>query len=336
MPYSNAQNLRRSAHLRHFALPLLALAAGLIASRLSAQSFTQTMVPGQSVEYFRYGAPEDAPNPPDRRFEEGVEQWWADKTTTPRPPYQYDWSILAPSGGVYRSSCTLVDQPDKTPQPIYWYGTAPSGSDPIANPVEFQISQQESGVQGFQFLGQFDAGGSATEVGPYGDAVEAVYFTDRRCTDGGREFGFANQLVANQLYFYYSDYTNCVTTDCASAPRGGGMLLSTIYSTAQITQLDVAHRYYYRATFTDPNTFQISVLDPQTLQPVGCTITGDGVNQPMAGVCQASVATQSFYNLGGNVQGTTGVLVGVIAMSGPGAYVLAGTVFAVDRIDVAH
>jgi len=307
--------------------------------------WTQIDVPGAVVEYFRYGSPLDGSVLGDRRFEEGQEQWWANKTTTTRPPYDYQWSTLPDSNfEVTRSSCQIVHQPDRS---IYWVARSGnsvidySGQYPNAVPNEFHVSDQVSGIHGLEFLGSFSQA-VASSRGPYGEAIETVYFTDRRCTDAGREFGFAHYLVLNDLRFYYSDYTNCGAAYCNSQSDALGVGLDTVADYVSLRNLagywdgtQTSYLFYYHAWFVDDNTMKVEVLNPQSFQPADCTIyNAVGSQIGTSNVCSVTISLQSFFNQGGVVNGGSGYVISGTQQANAGADVPTGAKLSIQEIKV--
>jgi hypothetical protein len=310
--------------------------------------WTQIEVPGASVEYFRYGSPLDGSVLTDRRYEAGQEQWWADKTTTTRPPYAYQWSTLPDSNfSVTRSSCQIVHQPSRVPYPIYWVGLSGgsvvdySGQYPSAVPNEFHVSEQVSGIHGLEFLGSFSQA-VASSRGAYGEAIETVYLTDRRCTDGGREYGFAHYLVLNDLRFYYSDYTNCGAAYCNSQSNAAGIGLDTIADYVSLRNLagywdgtQTSYQFYYHAWFVNDNTMKVEALNPQTFQPADCTIYNAAGSQiGPSNVCSATISLQSFFNQGGVVNGGSGYVISGTQQANAGANIPAGAQFSLQEVKV--
>jgi hypothetical protein len=120
---------------------------------------------------------------------------------------------------VQRGVCGLQNRDE--PRPVYWFsGTSPLvGLYPGATQQEFFLFPIGSHVAGFRAMSSFG-------LAPVGDLpagtypVESIFFTDRRCTDAGREFGFAHFVWSGQLVFYLSDFTNCEGNLCRVDQEG--------------------------------------------------------------------------------------------------------------------
>jgi hypothetical protein len=192
-------------------------------------------------------------------------------------------------------------------------GTWPraNGTEPLAATGEYLETAQFRPVDntnpaGFVFTGEF-AGvakpASTPTTGPGHFFVEAVYFTDRECSDGGTEYGWYRKVAdssfgdtpVNSFVFYYSKFTNC-NLDYGCWDTNGHQVKSTL---ATATMTDVApnaagtYEYKFQVIRSGPD-FNISVLDPGTDQPVTCQwsiSTGGGASGP----CEFPVAIESGY-----------------------------------------
>lgn len=129
--------------------------------------------------------------------------------------FAYDYSGIKPipGGQVQRGVCQLKNR--TSPRPLFWFFGDSSIADryPSATPQEFRLYDVGNGVRGFSFTGSF-GGHYAGAVPPDNYPVETVFYTDRECTDAGREFGFYRAVWEDKTYFYMSDFTNCEGDIC--------------------------------------------------------------------------------------------------------------------------
>jgi len=132
---------------------------------------------------------------------------------TLRPPA--DW---AAAGTIYSGSArTVCPLRDRSSKPVYYFGGSPikdegDGSVPTNITtlfLEASTSINLTGTKGIAFVGEFQGGSSADVSSGYVD--EAVFYTERACTDFDLEYGFARVITpsSDDTIFYYSDYTNC-------------------------------------------------------------------------------------------------------------------------------
>jgi len=186
-----------------------------------------------------------------------------------------------------------------------------NGTEPLAATGEYLATARFGPIEntnpvGFVFNGEF-AGVtkplSVREPGPMHYFVEAVYFTDRECSDGGTEFGWY-RMVSNSAYgdwavnsftFYYSDFTNCgIDYGCWDT---NGHRLGESVETATITSAapNKAGTYQYKfQAIRNGSNFNLSLLDPGTNTPVTCQwsfSTGGG----SSGACEFSLPIESWY-----------------------------------------
>jgi len=177
-----------------------------------APVWTPVMQPGETVEYYKY-------------YNNGTTDLETAQrsTSTPRPPYTYQFPGSSPgmdrylspasyTNGFARSVCRIYNQ-----SKVHWYrsSTAASGT-PLAGTFpmvygaeEFNVSHYYSGVKGLTVLASFNGAGSPES----GSALEVAYFTSRGCSDGGTEYGFVGDLTGGAFYFYWSTYANCGILD---------------------------------------------------------------------------------------------------------------------------
>lgn len=147
-----------------------------------------------SYEYFKFwndGAP--------RAIEKAVPG-----RANPHPPTTYRF-FTGPTSP--RTTCRILDRGPKSQDgPVYWYtpsGKHLDGAFPTPAPSEYNVSALQSDMRGFAVTASFR--GTARD----GNAVETAYFTDKACSDGGVEYGFARDLATNSLLVYWSTFANC-------------------------------------------------------------------------------------------------------------------------------
>jgi hypothetical protein len=159
---------------------------------------------------------------------------------------------------------------------------------------------------GFVFNGEFAGETKASSPPTQGPAhffVEAVYFTDRECSDGGTEYGWYRMVAnsgsggapANSFVFYYSKFTNC-NLDYACWDTNGHQVQSLVASvTINNVAPNAAGTYQHKfQVIRNGSDFNVSVLDPSTDTPVTCqwSISTGGV---ASGTCEFPVPIQSWY-----------------------------------------
>lgn len=188
-----------------------------------------------------------------------------------------------------------------------WLAFPASGQPPLADPERvwngpltsfrrepggYYIASPNVGVRGVQFVGAF--GGKIigntdpSTPNPRSAVTEALFFHQRRCFDGGSEFGFYRRLslpssTSEQytMWFYYSDTTNCTGLAWGHAGSMGGPLVMQSscrdIQNFQFVSQKTEHvavpipyglnsngqwDYLYRAYLTGPTTFRIELRDP--------------------------------------------------------------------------
>ena len=156
-----------------------------------------------------------------------------DTRDTSMLPHDFYWANANtnPPVGTPRNApwCTIVENPGTNyvpPTVLKWWQYPPpdpmtsvEGAEPYATTGEYYqseyFSHPSATITGFSFQGQFSGQHvTSTNDGYY---TQAAYFSDRECFDGGTEYGWFHQPVnsgsldqpGNQLYFYYSEFTNC-------------------------------------------------------------------------------------------------------------------------------
>lgn len=232
----------------------------------------------------------------------------------------------SPAPGTLRARCTLqaVNGAPYDHATFGWFRFPPpngphvwppaDGTEPLAATGEYLETSEIDPVGGaspigFIFNGEFGGQASppSTPDPPYTHYfLEAVYFTDRECSDAGTEYGFyrtvahsdAGDAPANAVSFYYSTFNNCnLDYGCWDVL---GHQVQGSFRTTNITNLapDANGAYQYKFQVTRSGTsFDIAVLDPGSGDPVTCqwafpTEAGsNGGNGP----CQFSVPIVGFY-----------------------------------------
>lgn len=241
-------------------------------------------------------------------------------------PWQFYYANVgsSPAPTTLRTRCTL--QPvDGTPYGhvnFGWFrfpvpggnGTWPkaNGTEPLAATGEYletaQFGPMENGNPvGFVFNGEFAGLTDPLSTPTHGPAthffVEAVYFTDRECSDAGTEYGWyrmvansdSGDISANSFVFYYSIFTNC-NLDYGCWDVNGHQVKSSV-ATATVTSVtpNQAGTYQYKfQVIRNGSDFNVSLLDPVTDTPVTCEwslSSGGGSN----GTCEFPVPIQSWF-----------------------------------------
>ena len=121
----------------------------------------------------------------------------------PHPPWKY---VFRHGPVSPRSTCQLLDRPADSgiggDGPVYWY--TPDGKHldhgfSTPPPSDFNVSSLRTDMKGFAVTGSF----AGTAKGG-GTAVEFAYYSNRACSDGGVEYGFERDLLANNVLVYWS------------------------------------------------------------------------------------------------------------------------------------
>jgi hypothetical protein len=193
-----------------------------------------------------------------------------------------------------------------------WMWPAADGTEPLAATGEYletaRFGPTDNGnPAGFAFDGEF-AGEANPPSSQIADQythffVEAVYFTDRECSDAGTEYGWYRNVAStasgdmppNSVTFYYATFNNCnIDYGCWDVL---GHQVQTQSAAANVTNLapnaEGVYQYKYQAIRSGSN-FNLSVLDPSSGNPVACQwsiSTGGGSN----GTCQFSVPIESWF-----------------------------------------
>ena len=193
-----------------------------------------------------------------------------------------------------------------------------NGTEPLATTGEYLESErfgprEGANPNGFvfdgEFAGQTNPPSTPTPGQPAHFFVEAVYFTDRECSDAGTEYGWY-RIVANSapgansgsadappdsFTFYYSKFSNCNQDygcrDIYNQPVISSLVTATITNVAPNTA--GTYRYKYQAIRSGSN-FSVSILDPDSGTPVTCQwsiSTGAG----SGGTCRFLVPIESWY-----------------------------------------
>lgn len=230
----------------------------------------------------------------------------------------------SPAPATLRSRCpmeqidgTPYDQPDfgwfRFPAPNgNWVWPPSNGTEPLAATGEYLETAQFGPMNGVnpsgfvfdgEFAGETNPASSAIQDGEAHYFVEAVYFTDRECSDAGSEYGWY-RLVANSNYgdapansiaFYYTKFANC-NTDYGCWDVEGHQVQS-LTATANISNLapNGAGTYQYKyQVIRSASDFNVSILDPASDSPVTCQwslSTGAG----SSGACQFSVPIETWF-----------------------------------------
>lgn len=193
-----------------------------------------------------------------------------------------------------------------------WVWPPFNGTEPLAATGEYLETSQFGPLDaaspvGFVFDGEF-AGETNPPSSQIQDQythyfVEAVYFTDRECSDAGAEYGWVREVAnsgsgdtpADSVTFYYSIFNNC-NTDYGCWDVLGDQVhqqSSNTTITHLAPNLEGLYQYKFQATRSGSD-FNLSVLDPSSGSPVNCTwsISGSGGG---SGACQFPVPIETWY-----------------------------------------
>lgn len=231
-----------------------------------------------------------------------------------------------PPSGTRRSRCAFIPV-DGTPYGhanFDWFNfpdySPADGQYSYAPPGEYLAGQTGAGnLVGFDFDGEF--GGAATTPTTAGFFVEAVYFTDRECSDGGTEYGWyrlpawsVGDQAQDSVTFYYSVFSNCNgdfmcwdTNGQQVFPNTTTVTLAKIPCNSRSTVgpncLPDAYQpgwleYDFKA-IRRGSVFMITLLDPVTgTTPAGCSASSSpatiGVTQAGAS-CEFSIEIAPWY-----------------------------------------
>jgi hypothetical protein len=248
-----------------------------------------------------------------------------DYASLPWTFYYTNVSTEAPSG-TRRSRCALgpVNGTPYGHANLDWFNytdySAADGEYPYAPPGEYLAGPTGLGkLLGFDFDGEF--GGLTSTPTIAGFFVEAVYFTDRECSDAGTEYGWyrlpalsTGDQALDSVTFYYSVFTNCngdfmcwdtnglqvfqntttvtlTSIPCNSRSTVGANCLPTSYQTGWL-------EYDFRA-IRRGSWFVITLLDPITKRiPAGCSASASPseIEIRQRGTrCEFSVAIANWY-----------------------------------------
>lgn len=188
-----------------------------------------------------------------------------------------------------------VDPVCSTAVPSYWSYTGNSAQNGVSYAVN-RVPQQQltsyygpssGSYLGVGFLGTFGSGSAGTMNG---DLVEAVYFHERACFFGGREYGFYYDRYNNSVYAYWEVNANCQYGGgnyCTSHSDVGCDNTCTTTDTQHAVSLGAytGTEYYFEIYPTGNSSscsFVVNIIDtsynplsgfPQTIS-VGSDITG--------------------------------------------------------------
>lgn len=158
--------------------------------------------------------------------------------------------------GQVRQACPV----NGNPQIPYWYSHSyHTSSDrtvvwggPLQNyfirsPGSIYITGQQPNVRGIAFQGAFGGKVVSSTDTTWNNVVQAVYFHQRYCYDGGPEFGFYRLLQnpydtdeETHVYFYYSTNTNCNGAGSLPLYDESNNLTSSSYYTSNCNQANPA------------------------------------------------------------------------------------------------
>jgi hypothetical protein len=193
-----------------------------------------------------------------------------------------------------------------------WVWPPANGTEPFAPTGEYLETAQFGPVNGASPVGFVFDGEFAGEANPPSSQIqdnfthffeEAIYFTDRECSDAGTEYGWYRNVASsasgdmppNSLTFYYAIFNNCnIDYGCWDVL---GHQVQTQSATATITNLAPnsggTYEYKYQV-LRSGSDFNLSVLDPASDNPVNCQwsiSTGGGAS----GACQFPVSIASWF-----------------------------------------
>lgn len=187
-----------------------------------------------------------------------------------------------------------------------------NGTEPLAATGEYLETEQFGPIDGTnpagflfdgEFAGETNPPSSHTQGQPTHFFVEAVYFTDRECSDAGTEYGWYRSVAdsdigdtpANSITFYYSKFSNCNLDygcwDIDDHQVQSSLVTATVTSVAPNGAGTYQYKYQVIRSGSD---FKVSILDPNSGSPVTCQwsiSTGGG----SSGTCEFSVPIESWY-----------------------------------------
>jgi len=192
-----------------------------------------------------------------------------------------------------------------------WVWPPANGTEPLAATGEYLETARfgpmgGANPVGFVFDGEFAGKADPPSVpdDPYRHYfLEAVYFTDRECSDAGTEYGFYRFVADSQIgdtppnavTFYHATFGNC-NLDYGCWDVLGHQVQGQFVS-ASMTNLAPnsagAYEYKYQV-IRNGSEFNVSVLDPSSGIPVTCQWTlpkGGGAT----GACEFAVPIESWY-----------------------------------------
>lgn len=215
------------------------------------EQVSPTLAPGQQVEAFHYA---NGFNYQEVTFN-SPESWH-----TARLPRAYYFSQIPGPAWSVRTVCSLESQPAK---PLFW--SLPPGQS-YSPPTLFHVGQAERNVKGLTWFGAFSEG-IAKPPTWWEYAVETVYFTDRKCSDGGWEYGWYKNMVTGRLVFYYSDFTNCAVGYSWKDPEFT-LPAPPLVQEIEVTGLQPGSQFLafvWQVTLKEnPNRFEVRVIDRWT------------------------------------------------------------------------
>jgi hypothetical protein len=230
------------------------------------------------------------------------------------PAAPFDWYLLGPYFSATSEGAQTFFKNSGLPDEAYasigeYYESA-------------QFSYTSASEIGFQFVAEFNGQHHEPQT-TNGSYVEAVYFSDRECFDGGTEYGWYHQPVDyesccgtldqpdNQVYFYYSEFTNCggvfyCSTNSTNPPAGVVAQKTSQYEVT-FNQLNKDSTYQFsfkvvRCPVTSncedisnsANSFVLNVTDPSTGDAINCSISPTPLN--FEGTCKnVTIPIASWY-----------------------------------------
>ena len=166
----------------------------------------------------------------------------------------------------------------------------------VSTPTQYLESYFGSGIKGVGFLGTF--GGQSipgNNFGPGASLFEAVFFNERQCYNGGREYGFFYDPYGNGVWVYWGTNEN---------------LGNVVQAQLLMTGVNPNTEYYYEMYPTGNSSacgFQVTVLNtgfgtvysnwlPVNANnfPTGSTITG--ADASFCGVVTSSFGEAGFVS----------------------------------------
>ena len=104
-----------------------------------------------------------------------------------------------------------------------------------------------SPIKGIRFKGRFNGLVSGQTSGDIADA--AVFFHQRSCYDGGKEYGFRKNLISGKTEFYWLDNANCSSSFCKQTRSRSGAPVIERSGAVRLTFTQIPGQNYYWSAY---------------------------------------------------------------------------------------